>query len=1165
LQHFPQIARQYILFINQTKANLMKLKLLYRVMRLLILLLMAGFMHVSATTYSQNVTFSGKSIPLEEVFDQVRKQTGYSVFGFKSAFQGTHPISIDAKNMPLPEFLKLILKGQPLHAEIKGETIMLQHKEENSFMVDTDQKQVLVEQILTGQIQNIINLKGQIVSDDGVNLGGVSVVNKTSNKSTATHNTGVFRIDANIGDVLEITSLGYYSIALKVVSTDKVEVLKSSRSEGLQSEVISLNTSMLYVRLVQSVSELDAVQVIAYGESTKRLATGNVTTIRAEDIAKQPVSNPLLALQGRVPGMVVQMVGNHSASPVFVEIRGKKTLNPLMLTTPLYIIDGVPQTILQLNSATTYNDYGIPSGNAQMGLSMTNGQDILFGLNSDDIESISVLKDGDATAIYGSRAANGVILITTKKGRPGRTNLNLNFEQGIKVPSSRPRVLSISEYLEYRREAHYMDGYTPSPNNSPDLVVWDTTRNVNWLDQLSGTGKHTNATLSVTGGDVNTSFRVGGAFSNMVDLYSYKGGNQTASANLSLRHVSTDQKLEIDASTRFQYTKIDAINESFTNYLLPPNAPDIFNELGLLNFEEWNEGSSNNRMNFGYLLKSSISQGGGLSSNLSLKYNVNKSISFSTSLQYANSTNTLDYQNPMAASDPRFSTTNLAMFSNTRNNNVGVESQLHYRKSWNDFNLQWFIGANLQSTRTNADERMGMGYSNDALMKSILNAQIQSSKDDFSEYRYAALFGRVNLNYKDLYILNLNARRDGSSRFAPGTQFGNFWSVGASWNASEEIFMQDFLPEWFSFWKFRGSFAVTGSDGVGDYAYLTRFSGAPNGGTLFHPYQGTRVYLPTNPPNQKFQWESKSSYELGTNLGFLQDKINLEVSIYRQFSKDQLTSIPTPSLSGYTSIVANWNAVIKNEGVEIAAVGQLLRNDVHRLTLRLTASKNRNILQSYPGFEDSPYYSRYKIGESVTMQYYYKYLGVDPLTGKYAFEDADGNGRLATVNNGSPGTNGDDRVLAVDMAPKWSGSLMVDYGFKRFTISAQFYYMDQMGIDPSYTLFNGGMRNVAYSKNILQNHWTQPGDIAQYSRFSIINTMRSQIPQDKSLLRLNNVAFMYDVPEKWAQKAHLSNIRVSIRMQNLWTLSAYRGEPELKAGTITPIPFIGVGAISFTL
>jgi TonB-linked SusC/RagA family outer membrane protein len=1135
-------------------------RVFYIVMRLQIFLLFMVVTQAFANGYSQTITLKKESITLTQVFKEIRKQTDYKILGDQSVLKQAKPIAVDVQNMEVTSFLDEILKAQPIGYQLLESNIVLVPKVLKKIM---DKPNVATN--LHESQQQGITVRGTVVSGEGQVVQAATVTNKTQKTNTITRNNGSFNIDATIGDVIEISSLGYYAITFTIVSENEVALVSSANKIDAGSSLINTNVRGLAIRLVQSVSELDAVQVIAYGETTRRLATGNVTTIRAEEIANQPVPNIMLALQGRVPGMQIQQLNNHSSAPVFVEIRGKKSVNPMALSEPLIVIDGVPQNIVPIPNAPIYNE-GISSGTVQAGMSNTGGQSILFGLNSDEIESISVLKDGDATAIYGSRASNGVIMITTKRGTPGRTNLSVNINQGLKVPSRYPRLLSLQEYFTFRRESFYMDGMTPTDQTAPDLTAWDTTRTTNWLDKLGGLGRNTDANINLNGGDLQTTFRIGGNYSHSKDLYNYKGGNEVAGVTLNLRHISADQRIEMDAMAQFRHTKVDAITEQYTNYLVAPNAPPIFNEFGGLNFEEWNIGSTTNRMPFQYFLRNSIAVGQSLSANVGIRYNLTKHWSLSTNAQYSSNESANDQRNPISSFDPSMSSLPSTHSGKTSGHVIGYEMQVRFAKVWNNFKVQSFIGGNTQFSKTRVVDIMATGYTSDELMGSINNAQVITTKDGMAEYRYAAIFGRVNLNYADRYIFNINARRDGSSRFAPGKQFGNFYSLGAAWNASEEQFVDAVLPEWISFLKLRGSFALTGNDGVGDYAYLSRISRNPlSGSGTFHPYQGTQVLLPVNAPNQKFQWESLTSYEAALSLGFLEDKWNIEMSAYRQLSKDQLTNVPTSIITGFPSVVGNWDAVVRNQGIEIAAAGYVFRNDYHRLNVRLSASKNTNILLSYPGFQHSPYISRYKIGESLSTKYFQRVIGVDPATGRIMFEDFNRDGKVSTVTNISPGTGDDDRGMAVDMAPSWSGSLILDYGIKAFTFSAQIYYVDQWGEDPSAALYPGGMQNVAYSENIINDHWRKPGDITNNRRFSTRGGVVARQAVDKSFARLNNIAVTYRIDNHWTKPLKIQNAQVSLRIQNLWTISAYKGEPEIRQGSITPIPFTGVGSLSFNL
>ncbi len=1107
---------------------------LLRVMRILILFMLVGFMHVSAKSTAQQITFRGNNVPFVKALDVIRQQGGYEVAADRSLLKGAKSVTVSVRNISVEEFLTIILRDQSLKAKIEDKTIILSRK--------PDLKRVSVAEAKASSVlqQSIIVRVLDTLSNP---LSGASITNKMDKLKGMTNDQGMAIIKVNKGDILEISFLGF-----------------QTRQVTIKDDV-----PMVTVKLKLSTNELDEAIVVGYGTTTKRFNTGNVVTIKSEEIERQPVMNPLIALQGRTPGVQVQMLSGYSSSPIKVEIRGKNSLNPNSLTEPLYIIDGIPQTTLSPLGNNSFNAApGVSGGLIQDGTSATGGQSILFNINPNDIESINVLKDGDATAIYGSRAANGVILITTKKGAPGKTLLKVDLTQGMTMIPRYPRVLDLQQYLIMRREAFKNDGITPTISNAPDLIAWNTTsRSTDWVREMVGSGHHTDVSASLTGGDAKTNFRLSGSYTDRVDLNTPSGGNTRGTGSFRIAHESTNKKLAVDVLASYTYSKVDAVSAMDVT-MTPPNAPPIYDNDGHLNFSEW-EVTKDIIYPFSNLLRPNLQSTQSLNSSVSVQYTLLKGLTVSGSGRLSSNNNSNDNFTPIASQNPSIKPTGNVRFGTTKVNNIAFEPEIRYNTILGKGSLNMFIGASVQSANSKALRINANGYTNDGLLKSVNHAAIITNTDGYSEYKYAAVFGRINYNWDSKYILNVNARRDGSSRFAPGKQFGNFGSVGVAWIASEEKWLKSVMPDWFTFVKFRGSYAITGSDAIGDYEYLPRYN-INNGSGTSPQYDGIQPYMPVIPVNQQYQWESLKSVESALALGFIEDRINLDVSWYQKRSGNQLTQIPTPVYTGFPRVTANWTATVQNRGLEVSLSGQLIRHRDFQLSTSFNISQNSNKLIAYPGLDQSPYSTRYKIGQSLNTQYYLNLIGVNPLTGAYAFEDYNKDGRISTEPNVFPGTGSDDRYIAFNMDPKFQGGWGSDIRWKNYGLSFNFYFINQLGPHPIYQISPGGMKNFILPQELIENHWQKPGDDVKYARYSTMGTRYPVSPIDASFIRLQNVAFSYDLSKKIAHKIGMENARFSINAQNLLTITAYSNDPEIQGlgGVFNPQPRVVVGVLSFT-
>lgn len=1087
---------------------------------------------------AQKITLSGQQIPLQQVFTEVKKQTGYAVIFNPELVDVKTKVTIKAKDQPLDAFMKAVFNGKVYTHAIVGTTVVITRKPEN------DPKTTLPDS--SGTDLSGREIKGVVLDEMNSVIPGVTVITADGSKGTQTDERGLFTLkDAADKVILIVTCIGYEKA---IVTAD-------------------LSAPLLYVRMKVSTSQLDQAVIQGYGTTSKRLATGNITKVTAEEIARQPVMNVLQALQGRVPGLTVTHTRGYASAPLKVEIRGRNSLNPQFLSEPLYVIDGVPQTILDVKGSTRYTP-GTSPGFAQGGASATGGQSPLFSLNPKDIESIEVLKDGDATAIYGSRGANGVILITTKKGTPGKTALNINIVKGVVTVPRYREMLNTQEYVAMRREAFNNDGIPITASSAPDLAVWDTTRYTNWQKEILSAGSETSISAGLRGGDYRTAFNFNTNYAKQVDLMSRSGANQRATLNFNLNHRSSDQKLGLNFGVKYGYTKVDAISDRTTAFTLAPNAPPIFNEKGNLNYQAWNEANMLFDFPFNYLLKPATNKIHRLIGNLDISYELAKGLTLSVSSGYSFMDGNNSFLTPIASQNPLFNPSGMAVFGKSGSNDWIIEPQLKYSRMISKGTLTVQAGGSLQNSTTRGTTITGFGYTNDALLHSIANAPVQRIMEGVTEHKYAAFFGRINYNWGSKYLLNLNGRRDGSSRFAPGRQYGNFGSVGAAWILSEESWMRKTLPSWFSFIKLRGSYALTGNNAIGDYQYLSQWSRTqPGAFTQMYDYNGISPFVPTHAVNQDYRWEELRQLEGGLQLGFLENRINIEVSMYRKRSGNQLTSYPTPNYTGFENVTANWDAVVQNAGVEATLQANLITKKDLSWRFNFNIFSNKSKLLSYPGLASSPYATNYKIGDPLSVVHLLHFLGVDPQTGLYTYEDYNKDGKVTNNFSVVPGTGDDDRYVSINLDPSFAGGFGSDFRYRSYSLSFSFTFRKQMGTHPFANVTPGKMSNLVMPKEVMEDHWRKPGDIATYERFTTANTNtilgsdRGYI--DASYLRLNNVAFNYALPEKLAQKVRMKSCNFSINVQNIWTITRYNMDPELQNSTFNPIPRIFTSSLSF--
>ena len=781
-------------------------------MKLTVFFLTACFLHVSAKVASQNVTFTGKNVSLETVFSAVERQTGYLFLYRENVLAGAKPVTITASNEPLLQFLDDVFKGQPLSYLIGSKTISISPSISASGDMQAPEAALLLP----------VPIRGRLLDETGKPVAGANIMIRGSGTGVTSGEDGAFTLVANAGDVVVVSFVGYEKKEVRVPA----RALKAG--EMLDLGPITLTLS---IRVEKGITVNGG-----YYTTTDLKKTGNITKVGARDIEHQPVTSPLMALQGRVPGVDITPNSGVPGSFAKVVIRGQNSISNVNAT-PLYIVDGIP-----------INSSAIPTDNA---VAVPEGFDPLSSLNPANIESIEILKDADATAIYGSRGANGVILITTKRGNAsGKTNVDLSFTSGQGRIPKFLKLLTTPQYVAMRKEALQNAGRPINSVYAPDLVVWDTARYTDWQKELlGGAAIITDLQANVNGGNASTNFRLGGSYHKEGTIYAGDFGIRRVTGNFSTSHTSPNQKFRASLSISYGVELNRVLSTSLVSSAttLAPVAPTLFDSAGNLNWEHSTFGNPLARLKNGDTRHSNT-----FIANSTLGYEFVPGLVLKVNMGY----NTLDGNsviktNTFASMDPGRITSNTRASSVFETNNRSgwiFEPQATYSRQFGEHELNIVAGGSLQENNTAHQLVAAYGYTSDVLLESLRGAtQTTYYVDDNSRYRYMGIFGRIGYGYKQRYLLSLTGRRDGSSRFGPDHRWGDFGSVGAAWIFSEENFIkhQSFL----SLGKLRASYGVTGSDQVGEYRYLSTYQFTP------YQYQGAINLLPTGLTNNDYAWE----------------------------------------------------------------------------------------------------------------------------------------------------------------------------------------------------------------------------------------------------------------------------------------------------------------------
>lgn len=1080
-------------------------------MRLTTVILIASLLQVSAAGFAQKITLNQRNTTLESILKEIRKQSGYDYYYDSKVISKDQRASLSVKEASIEEALKEVLEGSSLTYEIDGKIISIK-KKEPSFLDN-----------LVARFDNI-DVRGVVVDGEtGQALAGASVKVKGSNRATTTASNGTFYLRAVDEDaMIEISFVGFKSVELKAAK--------------------DLGT----IKLEVSFSDLNEVEINkGYYTEKKKLSTGSVGRITADDIGKQPVGNPLAALYGRVPGLIITQQTGVPGGGFKVEIRGQNSLRNTPSDNgniPLFVVDGVPFNSISMGINGMQSIY--PQLSAARGSSPFNS------LNPSDIESIEILKDADATSIYGSRGANGVVLITTKKGKTAQMQVDVNVYSGLGKVTRMLDLLSTEQYLEMRREAFKNDGTSPQSFDYDVNGGWDQNKYTDWQKELiGGTAKTTNGQLSISGGTSNTQYRFGGGYHKETTVFPGDYSDQRFSTNFSLVNISPNQKFRSQLTANYSIGNSNLFSQDLTSRALSyvPNAPDLLDEEGNLN---WPSGVSNNPLQFTrqpYTAKSN-----NLLTNLTLDYELFRGLIIKSSFGLTNSLNKENSKFPKSALSPTLQalTPNTARFGNSFNNSWIIEPQVQYNVQLGVNGIHILVGSTFQEQTSESLSQSASGFSTEALMDNVgavPNTSVNSTFT-YTRYRYNAIFARINYNHDNRYLINLTGRRDGSSRFGPGKQFGNFGSVGAAWIISNESIIKNNLS-WLSHGKLRTSFGVTGSDQTPNYGFLDLYNPSL-------PYSGIQGLGPSRLYNPDFAWEESRKMDLALELGFLQDRISLTTSWFRNRSSNQLVGYPLPPTTGFPNVQFNLDATVQNTGFEF----ELGLNPIKSKDITWNSSFNlsitRNKLVSYPNLAGSSYATTYVVGEPLTIIKLYEYIAVNQTMGLHEVNDVDNNGVYNAIDLRGINFIGPRFYGGFNNSLQWKG-IQIDFLFQ-FAKQKGRNYLANFGQAP------GAMVNQPIE---VMNRWQKPGDVTdiqkfrsagntEYGRFAASNASIT----DASFVRLKNLSLAYQIPSSIMSKAKIKAARIYIQGQNLFVLTKYKGlDPETQGNVLPPLRFITTG------
>jgi TonB-linked SusC/RagA family outer membrane protein len=1102
------------------------------IMKLMMLFTLIACIQAAASGNAQTVSISGKNLTLESVFKEIRNQANYEFVYKTKMLEKASRVDLDVQNATVESVLQICFANQPITYTIIDKTIIIKAKPKPTT---ADLSTKALEKVEASAKVNPIDISGRVTDTDGNPLEGATVIVKGTNITTTTNSNGEFQLTGiSENATLEISYVGYETYTVAVNNKTSIVASLKLKPDNLNEVIIKKG----------------------YYDEKQRFTLGNSVHIGKEAFEQSPVQNPLLAIQGRATGIEITQKTGMNGGGVKVRIQGQNSLRSDALE-PLIIIDGVPY----------------PSQFIQAFETVTQGGSPLNHINPNDIESIDILKDADATALYGSRAANGAIIITTKRGKTGKNKLSINLQQGWGKVTRRADMMNTRQYLDMRYEAYKNDRIsigTLSPDfSNHDITIWDTTRYTDWQKTLiGGTAQYTNVNASLSGGTSAIQYLIGGTYNRQTTVFPGDFDDKAGTLHFNINSVSTNQRLKVQLTGSYSYNQnhLPGVDLTEQAILLEPNAPELFNTNGTLNWKPDAAGNSTFVNPLAYTQSSEYNNSTkNLVSNFNVKYRILPGLDFTSSFGYTNTqsefwlpTRLETYRPEIRASQQRTAT-----FGNRNLNSWIIEPQLQYAGKLSKGKIEAFIGTSIQKSNFNYLGIVGSGFPTDLLMKT-LNAASSTTIQINTSYtnRFNALFGRFGYIWDDKFLINLTARRDGSNSFGDENRFHNFGSIAAGWIFSEEKWIQQSLP-FLSFGKLRSSYGTTGNDQIPPFSYLSNYD-------ISNPtilYQNSIGLNPRNIPNPDLQWESTRKWQAGLDLGFIKDRISVGATYVRNRSNNQLVAFVVPTVTGFSNYTKNFPATIQNTSWEVTlnTVNLKSSNISWKTSINLTIPKNKLI--SFPGIELTAYASQTDgiiIGQPLGTGKVYQFAGVNPSNGRYLVIDKSGHPNTSTTFA--------DRSVFISGLTKYYGGVVNSISYKGLQLEFLVQFVRKKGPRDLFW-YNGTrypgefIRGQSNQSVAVLNHWQKPGDneiIGRFSTSSLLTSITSSdayYSYDASFIRLKNVSLSWQLPVSWIQKAHLQNARLYLHAQNLVTVTKYSGlDPEtMNISGLPPLRMITIG------
>ncbi|WP_170122676.1 TonB-dependent receptor [Mucilaginibacter oryzae] len=1073
-------------------------------MRLTVLLITIGCLQLSAKSFSQSITLNAKSISIDKAFKAIEKQSGYYFFYRYKDIAKIKSVSLQLTNASLDDALKQCFKDEPLTYVIENKNIIVNKKD----VAETEKVAP-------------ITITGTVVDDKNQPLPGVNVKVKGTNVGAITGVDGKFTISAEDNATLVFTFIGFQT----------------------KEEPVNKRTTINVV-LNEDNKELKEVVVVGYGNQERKDVTGAVGSVKMSNIKEIKAASVDLKLAGQLAGVTVNQVTGTPGGGVSVNIRGAGSVGAG--DDPLYVIDGFP-------ISPGFDQYSNP----------------LSTINPDDIENISVLKDAASTAIYGSRGSNGVILITTKRAKKGESSVSVNTSTGIQtiLPKSKLKMMTATQFAQWRKEA-IEDANAVNGTNTPIPIEYQDPSKygvgTNWFDAVTRNAPMQNYDVTVSNGTekirslfsmgffdqrgtvLNTGFRRYSIKGNMdADIAKNLTVGLSIAPTYSLRNLQQTDGHFLTATLSQAYLESPLVpvkqpDGSYTHVIGSPGTFQNNNPVSAL------VNTTNMYKNFRTLANTYITwqpiKGLDIKSTFGVDYQNSNGDYFRPSFLGG-------FNAPDDGTGQRVKAQ--GNFSSSNSLNWLNENSVTYKKTWDNHTLTVLGDYSIQQENSHYRFAYGTGFPDDVI-QSLNHATLITANADDQAWRLQSLIARVNYAYKDKYLLGASIRHDGSSRFAPGHQWGTFPSISGGWRISDESFFPKtgFIDQL----KFTGSYGHAGNNSVGNYQHLAPVD------PFNYTFGGVLVpgAAPSDPGNTQLGWETTRQLDIGMDLSLFKGRIYIIAEYYNRYTQDMLQYISIPASSGYTGALSNVGNV-RNRGWEFTVTTKNIVGKGFYWNTDFNLSFNRNMVLSLGSTDhiyDAPINDNptniTKAGLPLGQFFGYVFEGIfqnQAELDKYPHFDGEqvGNIRYKDIN-GDGVIDGADQVPIGNPWPKFTFGFNNHFTYRGFDmniISAGSVGGHVFNMYKQFTTNLDGVFNVEQSVIQRWRSEKQPGAGLLPTTVSNTNLARDYYPsywvESNSYLAVKNIDLGYNFKTKFSK-----NFRVYFSAQNAILITGYKGgNPEV--------------------